>query len=254
MSPSNSRGLSSADASRTPSPSKVLRITSKPVPRKKGQGKLTSDLGKSKPKPPPVNPVIQAVNENRPLTELEEIDSALQAITITPRKRPECGCFGTTHDVYPLSPNCLTCGRIICVAEGLGPCFYCESELISEDQRDALVRELRAERGHAKMKAANEKARKIKAGDGRHRAWATKVGGQERLNNEDGESDASPYASGNITPYEDGGAYLEAERKRDELLEFDRTFAQRTKIIGIYLFSRVDSRSTSRVYTAVNVA
>src|SRR5208282_1336152 len=37
------------EVSRTPSPSKVLRITSA---RRKGPGKLTSDLGKSKPKPP----------------------------------------------------------------------------------------------------------------------------------------------------------------------------------------------------------
>jgi hypothetical protein len=232
MFPSQSRGLSSPDTSRTPSPSKVLRITSKPVPRKKGQGKMTSDFGKPKQKPPPVNPVVQAVIENRPLTELEEIDSALQAITVLPKKRIECGCFGTRHDVYPLAPNCLTCGRIVCVAEGLGPCFSCGEELITDDQREELVKELRVERGHARMKAANEKARKVRAGDGHHRAWATKVGGQEYI--VDADSDASPFGSGNITPYEDGGAYLEAERKRDELLEFDRTFAQRTKIIGTH--------------------
>jgi hypothetical protein len=109
--------------------------------------------------------------------------------------------------------------------------------LISEDQRDALVRELRVERGLAKTKAANEKVRKVKAGDQRHRVWATKAGGQEHVVDPD-SSDASPFASGNITPFEDGGAYLEAERKRDELLEFDRTFAQRTKIIGVSVFGR----------------
>src|SRR5579859_6422480 len=50
MSPSHSR-LSSAEQSRTPSPSKVLRITSKPtaMQKKKGPGKMTSDLGKPKP-------------------------------------------------------------------------------------------------------------------------------------------------------------------------------------------------------------
>jgi hypothetical protein len=230
LSASNARGLSSAETSRTPSPSKVLRITSKPVQRKsKGPGKLTSDLGKPKQKPPTPAPIAQALSENRPLTELEEIDSALQAITITPKKRVECGCFGTVHDVYPLAPNCLTCGRIICIAEGIGDCFYCGQVLIDEGQREELVRELRVERGVAKTKAANEKVKKVRAGDGRNRVWASKVGGQAERGFDTGDS--SDMGSGHATPL-DGNAYIEAEKRRDELLEFDRTFAERTKIIG----------------------
>jgi len=157
------------------------------------------------------------------LTELEEIDSALQSITVT-KKRVACGCFGTIHDVYPVAPNCLTCGRIICVAEGIGKCFYCGEELVSEVQKEEIVRELRLERGLAKTKAANEKVRKVRASDGRHRIWASKVGGQ--LNESDSET--SGYSTPDV-------AYLEAERKRDELLEFDRTFAERTRIIGLAL-------------------
>jgi hypothetical protein len=154
------------------------------------------------------------------LTELEEIDSALQAITLTSKKRYECGCFGIKHDVYPLAPNCLTCGRIICINEGIGPCFHCGSALIDEPQREELVRELRIERGHAKTKAANEKVKKVRAQDPKNRVWASKVSGH----------DNSPVTSGQTTPT----AYAEAERRRDELLEFDRTFAERTKIIGIF--------------------
>jgi hypothetical protein len=206
------------EVSRTPPASKVLRITNT---RRKGPGKLTSDLGKSKPKPPQPSPLAQAIEENRPLTELEEIDSALQSITLT-KKRVSCGCFGTIHEVYPLAPNCLICGRIICVAEGIGKCFYCGEELVSEVQKEEVVRELRLERGFAKTKAANEKVRKVRTTDGRHRIWASKVGGQ--LNESDSET------SGHSTP---DVAYLEAERKRDELLEFDRTFAERTRIIGL---------------------
>lgn len=232
MSSSNSKGISPAETSRTPSPSKVLRITSNPA-RKKGPGKMTSDLGKQKRKPQPANPLAQAIEENRPLTELEEIDSALQSITITSKKRVACGCFGTTHEVFPLAPNCLTCGRIICVAEGIGDCFYCGEKLVSESQRDELVRELRLERGVAKTKASNEKVKKAKAGEARHRVWATKVGGQEWTSHESGGDSDSPFESGHITPLDQGNEYLEAERKRDELLKFDRTFAERTKIIGM---------------------
>lgn len=232
MSPSRSR-VSSTDTSRTPSPSKVLRITSKSVPsqRKKGPGKLTSDLMKPKTKPPPANPLATAISEDRPLTEIEEIDSAIQSISLSSNKRHECGCFGTKHEVFPLAPNCLNCGRIICINEGIGKCFYCGEDLVSVEQREEVIKELRVERGVAKTKAANEKVRKVKAGEGRQRAWATKVGGQEYVYGTS-DSEASPFASGYGTPIEHDTAYVEAERRRDELLDFDRTFAERTKIIG----------------------
>jgi len=226
MSPSQSR-ISSAEHSRTPSPSKVLRITSKPTmqQKKKGPGKMTSDLGKPKPKAA-VNPTAKAIEEGRPLTELEEIDSALQSITLTTNnKRHECGCFGTKHEVYPISPNCLTCGRIICIAEGLGKCFFCGEELIDESQRDELVRELRIERGVAKTREANEKVKKVRSGNTGKRVWASKVGGQTGSLVSETSSEPS---SGYVTP----NAYSEAEKRRDELLEFDRTFAERTRIIG----------------------
>src|SRR5277367_460071 len=231
MSPSTSRGLSSsADSSRTPSPSKILRITNNPTQRKKGPGKMTSDLGKPKRKPPAPNPLSLAIEENRPLTDLEEIESAIQSITLSPRKRVACGCFGTKHDVYPIAPNCLFCGRIYCLNEGLGKCFFCGEELVDDTSKEELVKELKLERGVAKTKAANEKIRKVKAGESRHRVWATKVGGREvvRTDESAGESD---LGSGVVTPISFDQGYLDAERKRDELLEFDRTFAERTKII-----------------------
>ena len=230
MSPSASHSLSSADNSRTPSPSKVLRIT-RAAQRKTGPGKMTSDLGKPKVKPPAPNPLSLAIEENRPLTDLEEIDSAIQSITATHSKRVPCGCFGTMHDVYPIAPNCLFCGRIYCVNEGPGKCFFCGEELVDDITKEELIKELKFERGVAKTKAANEKVRKFKAGESKHRVWATKVGGQEFVRTDDsgGESD---LGSGVVTPLPFDQGYLDAERRRDELLEFDRTFTERTKIIG----------------------
>ena len=237
---------------RTSSPSKVLRITSSigtTSRNRKGPGKMTSDLlgSRKSNKPAPPSPMAVAVQENRPMTELEEIDSAIQSLTLdstsgssTKKRRFECGCFGTKHDVYPLAPNCLHCGRIHCISEGLGPCFFCGEDLVSESVREDVLRELRHERGIAKTKAANEKVRKVRAtGDTRHnRVWAAKVGGQEVVGVRSApmtpslsrESD-SGGGSGYATP---SSALLEAERRRDELLEFDRTFAERTKIIGIF--------------------
>ena len=36
--------------------------------------------------------------------------------------RKICGCMGTK---YPVINNCLFCGRIVCEAEGEGPCPFC---------------------------------------------------------------------------------------------------------------------------------
>jgi Putative zinc finger motif, C2HC5-type len=206
-SPPQSVSGSSVSSRTRQTPPKVLRIT------KHGPGKLTSDLGKRKPKPSSQTIVSRAAKENRPLSELEEIDSAIESISHPVKRTTVCGCFGTIHDVFPLAPNCTSCGRIICVQEGIGPCPFCGVQLISEDQREVVLKELKLERGIAKTKLANEKVRKVKAGDSRQRIWASKAGGQEHS-------------------HSDSEAYLLAQQKRDELLHFDKTSAERTRIIG----------------------
>jgi hypothetical protein len=50
-----------------------------------------------------------------------------QDIRVTSRKI--CGCYGTVHDCYT---NCLDCGRIACVEEGYGECFFCGTFLDSD--------------------------------------------------------------------------------------------------------------------------
>ncbi len=40
--------------------------------------------------------------------------------------RHDCNCEGTKHAVIT---NCLTCGRIVCEQEGLGPCFFCSQHV-----------------------------------------------------------------------------------------------------------------------------
>ncbi|KAJ2512416.1 hypothetical protein H4217_006903 [Coemansia sp. RSA 1939] len=48
------------------------------------------------------------------------------------RKRVRCECQASEH---PLLTNCLTCGRIVCQAEGPGPCMFCGTEVESPDQQ-----------------------------------------------------------------------------------------------------------------------
>ncbi|EGR33130.1 thyroid hormone receptor interactor 4, putative [Ichthyophthirius multifiliis] len=46
--------------------------------------------------------------------------------------RQFCQCHAQMHN---LINNCLTCGRIICEQEGIGPCFFCGNEVLQKGQR-----------------------------------------------------------------------------------------------------------------------
>ncbi len=47
--------------------------------------------------------------------------------------RKECGCYGTIHECLT---NCLDCGRIACVEEGYGECFFCRKLVLDEEEED----------------------------------------------------------------------------------------------------------------------
>ncbi|KAI9221410.1 putative zinc finger motif, C2HC5-type-domain-containing protein [Blastocladiella britannica] len=48
------------------------------------------------------------------------------------KDRVECGCQATAHN---LLTNCLTCGRIVCAAEGPGACYTCQTPVLSSAQQ-----------------------------------------------------------------------------------------------------------------------
>ncbi|KAJ1982949.1 Activating signal cointegrator 1 [Dimargaris xerosporica] len=51
------------------------------------------------------------------------------------RDRPACTCEASVHD---LLTNCLSCGRIICVREGPGPCLTCGALVVSKAQQKRM--------------------------------------------------------------------------------------------------------------------
>jgi len=146
--------------------------------------------------------------------ELTDLESALRALemstnpTLNNRTRKPCPCQGITHEVLQAAPNCLACGKIICLKEGLGPCTFCGAPLLSPDEVQDMVRSLREEAGREKM-AINASQNK--------RAEVSKT--------------PRPFS---VAP-EAGRAHEESLRKaqehRDRLLEFQATGAQRTRII-----------------------
>jgi hypothetical protein len=98
-------------------------------------------------------------------TALTDLDYAIRALEIqtNPSLAPtaeenaerRCNCMATRHELLAAAPNCLNCGKVICVKEGLGPCTFCHEPLLSASEINAMVRILREERGKEKMSVNN---------------------------------------------------------------------------------------------------
>ncbi|KAL4786033.1 putative zinc finger motif, C2HC5-type-domain-containing protein [Aspergillus varians] len=92
---------------------------------------------------------------------ISDLTSAIAALevstnpTLGPERR-KCTCYATLHPVFDPAPNCLNCGKIICSLEGLQPCSFCGTPLLSAEEIQSMIRELRAERGQEKMRAHND--------------------------------------------------------------------------------------------------
>ena len=90
-------------------------------------------------------------------TILSELDSAIRTLEISTNaslldnEKRKCNCIGTRHPLLAAAPNCLHCGKVICVKEGLGPCTFCGKPLLSAVEVQGMIRELREERGREKM-------------------------------------------------------------------------------------------------------
>jgi hypothetical protein len=59
-----------------------------------------------------------------------ELQSLLNA-----KNRKSCDCEAQIHD---LLENCLNCGRLTCVSEGPGKCFFCGNLVVDQSQRERL--------------------------------------------------------------------------------------------------------------------
>ena len=96
---------------------------------------------------------------------INELDSAIRSLEIqtnpalafTPEENAKrrCNCMATRHPLLEAAPNCLNCGKIICVKEGLGPCTFCSTPLLSASEIQSMVRALKDERGREKQELNN---------------------------------------------------------------------------------------------------
>lgn len=86
------------------------------------------------------------------LQSLKEIDDVVKLLDITGERKSsseyQCSCQGRIHPIFEIAPNCLSCGKLICVKEGLNMnnCSFCRSELIPMRERLQLIEALNKEK------------------------------------------------------------------------------------------------------------
>ena len=144
---------------------------------------------------------------------IQDLDSAIRALEVQtnptllgdPAKR-QCGCLAARHPLLAAAPNCLNCGKIICVKEGIGPCTFCGHALLSPDEIDSMIRSLREERGKEKMDLNNASHRRA-----------------------DIASIPRPFTTPALETSESNLA--QARQHRDKLLNYQAENARRTQII-----------------------
>ena len=110
-------------------------------------------------------------------TTLSDLDAAIRALEISTNpmlssdkgandKDRQCDCVAARHPLLTAAPNCLNCGKVICVKQGLGPCTFCGNPILGQEEIQAMIRELRSERGHERQEANNQGRRKADVSSG----------------------------------------------------------------------------------------
>ncbi|KAF1831125.1 C2HC5 finger protein [Decorospora gaudefroyi] len=159
-------------------------------------------------------------------TALNDLESAIRALevqtnpTLAPHddSKRKCNCMATRHPLLEAAPNCLNCGKIICVKEGIGPCTFCSTALLSPQEIQSMVRALREERGKEKM-AANNASQKRADVSLTPRPFATPRGA------------TTPASSNPASDVESENEKLaKAKMHRDKLLTFQAQNAKRTQV------------------------
>lgn len=142
---------------------------------------------------------------------ISDLTAAIAALELSTNpklsnERRKCDCNASIHPLFATAPNCLNCGKIICALEGLQPCSFCDSPILSREQVNGMIRALKEERGIEKMATHNV-------------TFARSGGGTPTFG-------STPDTSGD----EGSSAAARARAHRDKLLAFQRENAQRTRV------------------------
>jgi hypothetical protein len=191
-------------------------------------GQLVSDTKSSRtssPKPKAKVSLAGGTPMHGASTALNDLESAIRALEIQTNpilapqdnKKRKCNCMATRHPLLDAAPNCLNCGKVICVKEGIGPCTFCNSPLLSSDEIQSMVRVLRDERGKEKM-AANNASQKRAEVSLAPRPFSTPRSTTPLSSNPGSDVDS------------ESERLAKAKQHRDKLLAFQAQNAKRTQV------------------------
>ncbi|KAF2017389.1 C2HC5 finger protein [Aaosphaeria arxii CBS 175.79] len=157
-------------------------------------------------------------------TALSDLESAIRALEIQTNPslsstrdnaKRKCNCMASRHPLLDAAPNCMNCGKIICVKEGIGPCTFCGTPLLSSSEIQSMVRVLREERGKEKM-AMNNASQKRAEVSMAPRPFST-------------PNESTPVSS-NPASDSESEKLARAKQHRDKLLAFQAQNARRTQV------------------------
>ncbi|KAF2857596.1 zf-C2HC5-domain-containing protein [Piedraia hortae CBS 480.64] len=188
-------------------------------------GPLLEDL-RSKPRPASLarHPRAIKVNISGGLamrgasTTLDDLDSAIKSLemqtnpllTDTDDQKRKCQCMATNHPLLEIAPNCLGCGQIICVKQGLGPCTFCHAPLLAREDLARVLKILKAERGAERQRVTNAAFKKAELITSEPRMYS---GRKQNMYTPSGSDDESL-----------------ARAHRDRLLSYQANNTRRTRI------------------------
>ncbi|KAI0889491.1 zf-C2HC5-domain-containing protein [Annulohypoxylon maeteangense] len=147
-------------------------------------------------------------------TALADLDDAIRVLEMTTNPGQgiddadrRCNCVASRHPLLAAAPNCLSCGKVICVKEGLGPCTFCGTPLLTSTEVQLMIRELREERGRERMAADREAHKKAEV-----------------------SKKPAPFSKPREISSEISEAQAKALENRDRLLGFQAQNARRTTV------------------------
>ncbi len=197
---------------------------SKLPPSAAGQLISESKSRNSSPKPKAKVSVAGGVPMHGASTALDDLESAIRALEIQTNpslasqddSKRKCNCMAARHPLLEAAPNCMNCGKIICVKEGIGPCTFCNTPLLSSQEIQSMVRVLRDERGKEKM-AANNASQKRAEVSLAPRPFST-------------PRSTTPVSNAASDVDSESERLSKAKQHRDKLLAFQAQNAKRTQV------------------------
>ena len=217
--------ISSSNASST-----VPSRTVSPRPPPSPAGRLISDLKPSRDSSPSKGKTKVSITGGTPMhgqsETLADLDSAIRALEVQTNPslalsaednaRRRCTCMAQRHPLLTAAPNCLNCGKIICVKEGLGQCTFCNQPLLSSSEIQSMVHILREERGKERMEANNAANKRAEVSKSPRPFSGAHLG--------------TPVSSSAPSSDSESEKLAAARQHRDKLLAFQAQNARRTRI------------------------